>query len=407
MSWNRGNVARFVDGWEVQWGTASGAVTPHPFSSGALPAGSTSYTIDGLDPGTTYWVSVIARRSYKDPKSNVTTLYRSVRLPTTIGADADGNGIQERVYPPETSGTTLTPINCVKGDVSGPAGTRDGIVSLADFSRVRQRLANPAQITAEDRACGDVHPGAVDCQPVAAAANWCVAGDGQLTSNDLSELRRLVARTHALSCTDCAAPPATSPGALRLPGDIAPRVAGGSDGAINVGDVVIALRFSVNADIPTADEILRGNVNPFDIVDGKTVPRGTGAIDVGDIVTLLRSSVGLEDLAWPERRIAVRLTTAGTFAGFSATVSGWPAWAKLEAVEATGCNSSSGLDGFGGRWGFTCELSAPRSGPTDLAVFVYRAAEAIDPTSLSIVASEVAAPGFGPLAGATLALEPR
>jgi hypothetical protein len=52
---------------------------------------------------------VTSKSSYTDPVSNVTTEYRSVALPKSIGADIDGDGTRDTSYPPEVSATTGEP----------------------------------------------------------------------------------------------------------------------------------------------------------------------------------------------------------------------------------------------------------------------------------------------------------
>jgi hypothetical protein len=107
VSWDPGRVTSSIDGFVVHWGTQPGSVTAPPFSSGMLPiAGGTSTTLRGLQPETTYWISVTSVSAYTDPRAMVTTDYESIALPDSIGADVDGDGVRDTSYPPETSATT-------------------------------------------------------------------------------------------------------------------------------------------------------------------------------------------------------------------------------------------------------------------------------------------------------------
>lgn len=84
-------------------------------------------------------------------------------------------------------------------------------------------------------------------------------------------------------------------------GDIAPR--GAPDGLVNVSDAVLALRFTVQLETPSEEELRRGNVVPVEVIHGSgllvptlTVPR---TIDVGDVVAIMRTAVGLQSYAAP------------------------------------------------------------------------------------------------------------
>lgn len=110
VSWDPGLVPDVADAFEVHWGTQSGHVVAPTDSSGPLPAAlGNSYTIRGLLPETDYWVSVSSLASYTDPYSGLTTEYQSIVLPTSIGADIDGDGGQDTSYPPEVMARTLAP----------------------------------------------------------------------------------------------------------------------------------------------------------------------------------------------------------------------------------------------------------------------------------------------------------
>lgn len=407
VSWNPGAITRFIDGWEVHWGTQPGAVVAPPFTSGALPAAQTSYTITGLAPSTSYWISVTSRRSYRDPRSGVTTAYQSIALPKSTGADANGNGVRETSYPPEIGVTTLAPGACVKGDIF-PSGVGDLAVTLGDFVTGRGKILNPGTQNARDTTCGDVAPGTITCSPAGLAQNWCVGGDAAFGLGDLVIVRRLAAHVLSVSCASCAAPETGGSATgeqLRRPGDIAPR--GDSDGTVDIADVVLALRMAVLVETPSAEELVRADIAPFTQAGGLTIVTGNDAIDVSDVVVLLRASVGLETLAWPERRIAVRLADSVDYVAFTATTANWPAWADVIGFQAPDCSSASALDGGSGLWAITCDVNAQRRGPEDLASYVYRAPEAVLPGSLDFAWSEVAAPDYSPIAGVTLTLEAR
>ena len=75
-------------------------------------------------------------------------------------------------------------------------------------------------------------------------------------------------------------------------GDIAPWQQ--RDGYLNIGDAVVALRCSIGALIPTADDIAHGDVAPLQEVSaGVYQPNPDGMISIGDAVVILRAVVGL------------------------------------------------------------------------------------------------------------------
>lgn len=110
VSWDPGRVTGFIDEFVVHWGTQPGGTAPPSDSSelrgDTIPVAQTNYTITGLAPGTTYYVSVTTKRAYTDPLAAVTTVYRSIELPQSMGADIDGDGTRDTSYPPEVPATT-------------------------------------------------------------------------------------------------------------------------------------------------------------------------------------------------------------------------------------------------------------------------------------------------------------
>jgi hypothetical protein len=86
--------------------------------------------------------------------------------------------------------------------------------------------------------------------------------------------------------------------------DVAPR--GSPNGVIDVGDVVLLLRWATGLDLPMTDEEFhRANVAPFlsDPLDPALVTPipcpGTGTVDVADVVLTLRASVNLVTFTTP------------------------------------------------------------------------------------------------------------
>ena len=85
-------------------------------------------------------------------------------------------------------------------------------------------------------------------------------------------------------------------------GDVAPRVA--PNGAIDIGDVVEELRYSVGLDTPSVPQLHEADVAPATIVPGPpevATPRlvQPPAVDITDVVLLLRASVGLTRFTAP------------------------------------------------------------------------------------------------------------
>jgi hypothetical protein len=79
-------------------------------------------------------------------------------------------------------------------------------------------------------------------------------------------------------------------------GDVAPR--GAPDGFVDVGDVILILRFASHLETPTADELALADVGPGTVSDDGVappffIPTPDGEIDVADVVVALRQSVSL------------------------------------------------------------------------------------------------------------------
>jgi hypothetical protein len=71
-------------------------------------------------------------------------------------------------------------------------------------------------------------------------------------------------------------------------GDVAPL--GNRDGTVNVGDALIALRFALNLETPTQEDMEHGDVAPL---DGNGQPNPDGVINVGDALVILRKALGI------------------------------------------------------------------------------------------------------------------
>ena len=71
-------------------------------------------------------------------------------------------------------------------------------------------------------------------------------------------------------------------------GDVAPL--GSRDGVVNVGDALVALRFALLLETPTAEDIAHGDVAPLDV---QNKPNPDGAITVGDALVILRKALGI------------------------------------------------------------------------------------------------------------------
>jgi uncharacterized protein YjiK len=71
-------------------------------------------------------------------------------------------------------------------------------------------------------------------------------------------------------------------------GDVAPL--GNRDGAVTVGDALVALRFALGLETPTQDDIAHGDAAPL---GPQGQPNPDGAINVGDALVILRKALGL------------------------------------------------------------------------------------------------------------------
>ncbi len=278
---------------------------------------------------------------------------------------------------------------CVFGDIA-PDGVGNGTTSLSDFLLARSKLLQRVATNARDTTCGDVSPGTFTCQPGAQTGHWCRTGDGNFTLGDGLKIRQLVLQIIEISCTAC--PTQVAQLDRRVAGDIVP--AGAPDGAVGIGDVVVALRWSVGLDVPTADEQLRADVAPAlqrgDVVE----PTGNGRVDIADVVVMLRASVGLHRIEWPERSLDLHLELPLGSEGFQVSATGWPAWASATQVLSPACEAAAG-DGFdvsGDRLALAC---GTESGATGVDVTLrYRGITPLDPSSLALDAIGASASGF-------------
>ena len=76
--------------------------------------------------------------------------------------------------------------------------------------------------------------------------------------------------------------------AFTLYGDVAPL--GKRDGIVNVGDALVALRFALDLETYTQEDIEHGDIGPLD-AEGQ--PNPDGKITVGDALVILRKALGL------------------------------------------------------------------------------------------------------------------
>jgi hypothetical protein len=73
-------------------------------------------------------------------------------------------------------------------------------------------------------------------------------------------------------------------------GDIAPL--GNRDKKVNVGDALVALRFALELEAPTQEDMQHGDVAPL---DASGQPNPDGKITVGDALVILRKALGIID----------------------------------------------------------------------------------------------------------------
>jgi hypothetical protein len=73
-------------------------------------------------------------------------------------------------------------------------------------------------------------------------------------------------------------------------GDVAPL--GNRDGIVNVGDALVALRFTLGLETPTQEDKEHGDVAPL---DAQGQPNPDGRISVGDALVILRKALGIID----------------------------------------------------------------------------------------------------------------
>jgi hypothetical protein len=73
-------------------------------------------------------------------------------------------------------------------------------------------------------------------------------------------------------------------------GDVAPF--GNRDGAVNVGDALVALRFALELETPTQEDMQHGDVAPL---DAQGLPNPDGKITVGDALVILRKVLAIID----------------------------------------------------------------------------------------------------------------
>jgi hypothetical protein len=264
-----------------------------------------------------------------------------------------------------------------------PRAARDGARTVADLVTARRVLLGTVEEQPADDACGDLSPGTA-CE-LGNVDRWCAGGDGAFALPDFVILRRLLLAILEMGCAECLPRSTGGPGAdLRLAGDVAPAAA--PDGAVDVADVVLALRWAVGLDSVTSEQALRADVAPARPEGALLTAGGDGQVDVADAVVLLRGAVGLVQLAWPERRLVVTLEDPVTFVASQVAVSGWPEWAAPTRQAGPGCGElGAGFDLAGDTWAATCVTDPdPLAGPTVLASFGYRAPEPVRPGSLRL-----------------------
>ncbi|MEM7246499.1 MAG: hypothetical protein AAF533_14200 [Acidobacteriota bacterium] len=265
----------------------------------------------------------------------------------------------------------------------------DGVVDLRDLVLARRKgVDGSVPVNLRDFICGDLDPAPQTCRRSDRVAHHCPSGgDGSIGLDDAVLLRQVLAGRAVLTCDPCLAGIPGLGDVLRLPGDVAPR--GEADGEVDVADVVLLLRWSVGLEsAPIGEEALRGDLAPAFDQDGRRIVVGNEGIDIGDVVEALRASVGLQTLAWPKRRLALRVDDPASMVAYRAAFEGWPAWAELEDPTLVGCldGDVGGLDEIDGVLTVTC-LTDPDpvlDGAGDLLLLDYRGPEALSPDALAL-----------------------
>jgi hypothetical protein len=286
-----------------------------------------------------------------------------------------------------TGGSITVGAGCaVPGDIA-PDGVGNGTVSLTDFLAARAKALQRLATNSRDTTCGNVGPAAPICTQTDGKVRNCPdpARTATFSLSDVLVIRKLALQVAVISCTACPAPQVPITRTTYVPGDVAPRGVG--SGAVDIADVVVALRMAVGLETATASDLLAADVAPTVVSGAERLAMGNGSIDIGDVVLLLRSSVGLERLSWPQRAIVVRATAPAPRIGFALTISGWPAWATEVTVESADCSGpESGADISGPLVGIACATDPQTVDDVQLATVRYRG-PAVDPSTLGVTAT--------------------
>ncbi|MEM7247663.1 MAG: hypothetical protein AAF533_20160, partial [Acidobacteriota bacterium] len=287
----------------------------------------------------------------------------------------------------DSDGDTVFECECVPGDVHRDEAAQ-GSVDLRDWVLARRVIGLETEtLPGAVVGCADAWPATLACASNAGPSSWCSTGDATLDLDDLTTIRRVAADAWRADCTPCETPEPAPAGGVRRAGDVAP-VAQAGDGAVNIGDVVALLQVSVGLGDPPSDEtLLRGDVSPNERVGDLLVVIGDDRVDISDVVAVLRASVGLDELAWPERRLTVTGLDDRQVAAHQLVVEAWPRWAVVLDALAAHCEGEegSGMDAVGELLVATC-ASDPSTHSTagSLLTIDYRAAEPVDPSSLTV-----------------------
>lgn len=285
-----------------------------------------------------------------------------------------------------TGGTITVGAGCaVPGDIA-PDGVGNGAVSLTDFLLSRSKALQRVATNARDTSCGNVGPATPVCTLGNGRVRHCPdpARPATFSLSDVLVIRKLALQVAEISCTACA--PEVPAGRMAyVPGDVAPRGVG--SGALDIADVVVALRLAVGLETATAGDMLAADVAPAETSGSERLATGNGRIDIGDVVLLLRSAVGLERLTWPQRTFVVRANGPAPRIGFALTISGWPAWATEVTAESADCGGpESGADISGPLVGLACATDPQVVDDALLATIRYRG-PAVDASTLGVTAT--------------------